>query len=92
MIRIIVIEPEMRARHALRGMLEGAGYQVETAADGDDGLAMHQSRPADLIIADLDDAEERVAQFHNTRFIAVPSADRATTEGAHRMGAGALLH
>lgn len=91
MVRIIVIEPEMRVRHALRSMLEGAGYQVETAADGQDGLAMHRNRPADLIIADLDDVDERADQFQGTRFIAVPGGDRATNEAARRMGAGAFL-
>ena len=91
MVRILIIEPETRARHALRSMLEGAGYQVEIAIDHPDGLAMHRSRPADLIIADFDEVDQEIGDFGGTRLIAVPGGDRFNTEAARRMGAGAFL-
>ncbi len=52
MTRILVIETEPRARHALRNMLVDAGYEVELAADGRDAARRQASTPVDLVIAD----------------------------------------
>jgi CheY-like chemotaxis protein len=95
MTRILVIEPELRARHALRNMLEGAGYEVEMAADGSDGAARHRHQPADLIIADIDDVADSGKAFDGIKFIAVPGNGRSgcgmTREAARRLGAQELL-
>ncbi len=69
MIRILVIEPEAPSRHALRNILEGAGYEVEVAADGDDAAGVHAARPADLVIADLADVGPHHT-FPGTRMLA----------------------
>lgn len=73
MKRILVIEPEWRARHALRTMLEDAGYEVELADDGSDAARSHSVRPADLVIADGFDTPPR-ATFAGARLLAVPGA------------------
>lgn len=52
MARILVMESELRARHALRSILVSAGYEVEIAADGIHAARVQQARPADLVIAD----------------------------------------
>lgn len=95
MTRILVIEPELRVRHALRSMLEGAGYEVEVAADGQDGIARHRLHPADLVIADLDDVVDRADAFDDVRLIAVPGDGRSgcpsTADTARRLGAREFL-
>lgn len=71
MTRILVIESETRARHALRSMLEGAGYEVDLCADGRDAERKHSSRPADLVIAD---GISEPIRLDGARLLAVPSS------------------
>jgi DNA-binding response OmpR family regulator len=73
MTRILIIEPEVHVRHALRNILEGAGYDVDVASDGSDGADCYRSHPADLVIADVEDVAQRRETFSGVRFIAVPS-------------------
>jgi DNA-binding response OmpR family regulator len=86
MTRILVIESESRARHALERILAGAGYEVHTAKDDRQAEEMHAAKPADLVIAD--DLAERI--FARTRALAVPSGatcrdtrERMQAAGAH---------
>ncbi len=51
--RVLVVEDEASLRKLLTMQLEGAGYAVETARDGVEGLAMLLERPPDLVILDL---------------------------------------
>ncbi len=51
--RILVIEDEPEIAEMLKLNLEAAGFQAETAGDGGEGLAIQESRPADLIVLDL---------------------------------------
>lgn len=71
MTRILVIESEVRARHALRSILEGAGYDVDIAADAPEAGRMHAEFAADLVIADTIDAQARLS-FGGARVLAVP--------------------
>ncbi|WP_028450515.1 MULTISPECIES: response regulator transcription factor [Chitinibacter] len=52
-MRILLIEDETRLREALARELTAAGYRVDTAADGADGLYQAQEYPFDLLIVDL---------------------------------------
>jgi two-component system response regulator PhoP len=52
-MRILVIEDETSLREALREALTGAGYAVEVAADGREGLYFATEYPIDLAIVDL---------------------------------------
>ena len=52
MKRILVIEDEPQMRLGLRDNLELEGYEVETAADGDEGL-QRPARSPDLVILDV---------------------------------------
>lgn len=67
MTRILVIETELRARQALKTILEGAGYEVIVAVDSGDALSRHATHPADLVIADGIDEPPP-----GTRILAVP--------------------
>src|SRR5438067_11270330 len=51
--RILVIEDEPQMLLGLRDNLELEGYEVVTAADGEDGLAKAISTAPDLVILDI---------------------------------------
>ena len=53
MKRILVIEDEPQMLLGLRDNLEVEGYEVHTAADGDEGLAKAASTTPDLVIVDV---------------------------------------
>jgi two-component system response regulator PhoP len=53
-MRVLVIEDEQRlAGNIARSMRESAGYAVDCAYDGEEGLYMVESNPYDLIVLDL---------------------------------------
>jgi len=53
MKRILVIEDEPQMRLGLRDNLELEGYEVQTASDGEEGLARAGSFSPDLVILDV---------------------------------------
>lgn len=71
MTRILVIEAELRARHALRSILEEAGYDVSTAADLSEGEGAHSRHPFELVITGAMNGETRL-NFSGARVLAVP--------------------
>jgi DNA-binding response OmpR family regulator len=71
MTRILIIESEAPARHTMRTILEAAGYDVDTAADGADGAQAHARQPADLVIAGMIDVDPDIT-FAEARVLAVP--------------------
>jgi len=52
--RVLVVEDSVGVRELERVILEGAGYQVETAVDGLDGAARLREEPADLVVSDVE--------------------------------------
>ncbi|MBT8428678.1 MAG: response regulator transcription factor [Gammaproteobacteria bacterium] len=52
-MRILVVEDESTLRSQLQGQLEGKGYSVDAAADGENGLYLGREYPMDLAIIDL---------------------------------------
>jgi two-component system response regulator HydG len=52
-VGVLVVDDDLHHRQALARILEQAGYNVTTAADGHEGLALFMERPFDLIITDL---------------------------------------
>jgi chemotaxis protein histidine kinase CheA len=52
--RVLVVEDSVGVRELERVILEGAGYQVETAVDGLDGAARLRDDPADLVLSDVE--------------------------------------
>ena len=53
MATILVIDDAEDLRVILRHLLEGAGYRVLEAADGEDGLRIWRKDAVDLVITDL---------------------------------------
>ena len=52
-MRVLVIEDERKlAANIARSMRESAGYAVDCAYDGEEGLYMAESNPYDLAILD----------------------------------------
>jgi chemotaxis protein histidine kinase CheA len=52
--RVLVVEDSVGVRELERVILEGAGYQVETAVDGLDGASRLRDNPADIVISDVE--------------------------------------
>lgn len=53
-MRVLVIEDEKRlAGNIARSLRESAGYAVDCAYDGEEGLYMAESNPYDLVVLDL---------------------------------------
>ncbi len=53
MARILVVDDEEDVRHFVRLVLESAGHEVSTAADGQEGIEAIQARRPDLVVLDL---------------------------------------
>jgi DNA-binding response OmpR family regulator len=53
MARILVIDDDPQVREMIKQLLERAKYEVGVAPDGNAGVKIHQSDPADLIITDI---------------------------------------
>ena len=51
--RILLIDDDQDVRSPIRQMLAGAGYEVQEASDGDEGLEMCRANPPDLAIVDI---------------------------------------
>jgi two-component system, NtrC family, response regulator AtoC len=51
--RLLIIDDEANMRHMLSTVLKKAGYQVETAADGAEGLEMIQQFPYNFVLCDI---------------------------------------
>jgi len=52
--RVLVVDDSLTVREVERKLLEGAGYEVEVAVDGMDGLNAVRSRRFDLLVTDVD--------------------------------------
>ncbi len=52
--KVLVVEDSVGVRELERVILEGAGYEVETAVDGLDGASRLGSEPADLVLSDVE--------------------------------------
>ena len=53
-MRVLVVEDEARlAENIARSLRESAGYAVDIAADGQEGLFLAESNPYDVVLLDL---------------------------------------
>ena len=50
---VLVVDDEAGMRETLVDILEGAGYRVAAAADGDDALARVRSEQFDVVVMDI---------------------------------------
>jgi PleD family two-component response regulator len=52
--RILVVDDEATARLLLRAALEGAGFEVSEAKDGEDALRQFRDQPSDMVMLDVE--------------------------------------
>jgi two-component system, cell cycle response regulator len=50
--RVLVVDDDVLVRAQLCALLHGSGYEVETAASGDDALRLLRSYPCDIVVTD----------------------------------------
>ncbi len=50
---VLVVDDEDQVRQLIRETLEQAGYDVQEARDGKEGLERYRANPADLVIMDI---------------------------------------
>ena len=50
---VLIVDDEAEIRESLQTLLELEGYEVETAANGEEGLSKLGDRPFDLVLLDL---------------------------------------
>lgn len=92
MQRVLVVEDHPDMREIMRMILEGAGYAVELAEDGEAGMRIQRARPADVVITDIfmpnQDGLEIIvwlhAEYPGVKVLAVSGG------GARARGAGYL--
>lgn len=53
MARVLVVEDEVRVAGAVRRGLEGEGFAVDVARDGEEGLWLAREQPYDVIVLDV---------------------------------------
>ncbi len=50
MLSVLIVDDQVQVRQLIRDTLEGAGYHVEEARDGKEGLARYHEQSADLVL------------------------------------------
>ena len=101
--RVLIVDdnPDMRA--ALQRLLAHLGYEVASAADGNQALSLHRERPAAIVITDIfmpgKEGMETIAAFKHewpwVRVIAMSGggdvARGSYLDAARQVGADAVL-
>lgn len=101
MQRILVIDDDVEVRGMLEPLLTSAGYKVDLAKDGAEGVRCYRASPADLVITDLvmpkQEGLETIRELRRTspevNILAMsgrPAAE-ALLSVARRLGAVAVL-
>lgn len=84
MSRILVIDDDPNIRQMLHHMLEREGFEVATASNGNEALALFRSQPADLVITDIimpekegiETIRELKSDFPDAKIIAISGGGR----------------
>ena len=53
MAHVLIVDDEVNIRRVLAAMLKREGYEVPTAADGEQALAVLQKTPVHVVVTDL---------------------------------------
>lgn len=92
MPRILIIDDDKPMRSMLRQTLERAGYQVQEAANGMEGIKSYRDQPPDLVITDLVMPEkegiETIVELRKEN----PPPRIIAISGGGRISAGDYLH
>jgi CheY-like chemotaxis protein len=84
MASILLVDDDEQLRTMLNEVLKRAGYEVQTACDGDEAIKLYRSNPTDLVITDLimpdkeglETIREIRHDFPTARFIAMSGGGR----------------
>ena len=97
MARILIVEDHPTMREAMRLVLEGEGFAIEEAADGEAALAAIHASPPDLLFLDLNipgtsgtgvlEAVRAEPAYADVRVIVVTAAGEESRAEALRLGA-----
>ena len=101
MPRILVIDDDADMRSVLEQSLQAAGYEVDLAETGLEGMAHFHSKPVDVVVTDLimsqQEGLETIIKFRN-EFPGIPiiaisgnTAAKPLLTIARRLGAAAIL-
>lgn len=52
-VRVLVVDDNAGLRETLRELLLSAGYEAETARDGEEAMALHRRRPFQVLLTDI---------------------------------------
>jgi two-component system chemotaxis response regulator CheY len=91
MSRILVVDDDRVLRGALRIVLEGAGYHVMEAPDGEAGLRLYREQGADLVLVDLFMPERDGLEMIRALRAAIPQPKIVAMSGGGKMGLGDML-
>jgi CheY-like chemotaxis protein len=86
MARILVVDDDDVFRHAIRLVLEAAGYDVVDAADGAAGLRQYREQGADLVLVDVFMPDMDGLQVIRALRIAIPRPKVVAMSGGGRIG------
>jgi two-component system, cell cycle sensor histidine kinase and response regulator CckA len=100
--RVMVIDDDTEVRRVVHGLLEAAGFQVVSAPDGAQALAMLQHRMVDAVLCDIfmpnkegiETCSELRRRYPALRVVAMSGASGASgyLRAAEKLGAVASLH
>src|SRR5579862_2584121 len=96
--RVLIVDDEQRQREIYRDILQGEGYQAETAASGESAIRMLDQSRFDLVITDLNMAgmtglqllseilkdDPTIAVIMITGYPSIQSAVEATRKGVYQ--------
>ena len=95
--RILIVEDHPTMREAMRLVLEGEGFAIDEAADGEAALAAIHASPPDLLFLDLNipgtsgtgvlEAVRAEPAYADVRVIVVTAAGEESRAEALRLGA-----
>ena len=103
-MKILVIDDDYFVRYTLARILRGNGYDVVTAADGEQGMSVFRSAAPDLVITDIimpnQEGIETIRHMRrerpDARIIAISGGGRIGTldvlEIAQKLGADEVMH
>lgn len=101
-VTVLVIDDDAEVRRIVHGLLEAAGFQVMTAPDGAQALALLEWRACDVVLCDIfmpnkegiETCTEIRARFPTLRVIAMSGAAGSAgyLRAAEKLGAVASLH
>ncbi len=96
MPRILIIDDELHMLDVMKRMLNGFGYEVLEASDGNEGINLFREKPVDLVITDivmpnkegLETIKELKRDFPDVKIIAMSGGGRIGPDDYLKLASG----